>query len=580
MTGSAPQSSILGDSYFRLSSKSENSFEAWRARSSQISNANWVDSSGTEFYEPWLGLTNWSSNTGIQVNGGRLYANSGSGTTGGINKSFALNSNQSARIVVPFTYVTNGGGGGILIGVSSDTPGAVPANAGTSAEGLYFQGATIQSWNKGTGTNIVTGLTINQTYVGRITITVDPSIVSIVYAVDSIAASPTTTEYRTQFARSNMALNNLYILFTTSQNLSGSSVGPLVARQAMSTSTRSYGIEAAGRNVQWTQVTGPNAITNNVKIVTPPAYDSRIPTPAVLMFHGNGSNESLFSDNAGQSPAYTAFLNSGYILISTAYSANGSSWGVQAALDANYAALQYARDHYNISSIGFYGNSMGGIESLLCLADRRIPGVAWWVGMSATYSLYNNYVNQAVAAPFTTLIDSAFGDTLGTLSSAVSAGAASISSSANYGIGTTVIIDASGSNPEQVVVGASSGSGPFTLQIAPALKYPHSIGAALSNFPTKSAGFDPSLMDPRAFRGVPMLIMAALDGSDTAVNQAANSASLASAVAPWASEVIVPPNISGGHAWNMNGAISGMAYSGAGTYAGLMIAFANKYSGN
>lgn len=200
--------------------------------------------------------------------------------------------------------------------------------------------------------------------------------------------------------------------------------------------------------------------------------------------------------------------------------------------------------------------------------------------MSATYSLYNNYVNQGVTAPFTATIDSAYGSTLGALASSVGAGAMSISSSVNFGIGATIIIDAAGANPEQVVIGASSGSGPYILQTAPALKYAHSIGAGLSNFPTKAAGYDPALMDPRAFRGVPMLIMAAIDGSDSSVNQAANSAALATAVAPWASEIVVPPNINGGHAWNMNGTISGMTYSGATTYSGLMIAFANKYSGN
>ena len=580
MTTGAPQNSILADSYYRLSVESNNAFEAWRVRSNQIASTNWADSAPTELHEPWSGIANWSSNSGIQVSGGKLYGNNGSVSTGGINRAFALNPSQSARIIFPFTYVTNSGAGGVLIGVSSDASGAVPVGGGTTAEGLFFQGTAVQSWNKGTATNIATGLTVNQTYVGRVTITIDPNYVSVVYAVDSIAGSATTTEYRAQFTRSNMVVNNLYILITSTQNLAGSSIGPLIARQAISTSTRAYGIEVAGRNVHWTQVRGPNAAINNVKIVTPPGYDSRVPAPAVLMFHESGSNENLFSDNAVQSPAYTAFSNAGYIMISTACSSNGASWGMQAALDANYAAVRYARDNYNISSIGFYGNGMGCIESLLCVAERRIPGVAWWVGVSPSYSLYNNYVNQNVASPFTALIDSAYGDSVGTLSARVGAGGTSITSSVGFPTGSTILIDATGPSPEQANVGASSGSGPFTIQLGSGLKYAHPSGAALSNYPTKSAGFDPALMDPKVFCGVPMLIMAAFDGRDQSVNQNANAASLAASMAPWAAEIVVPPNITGGHAWNLNGPISGINYAGAPTYASLIVAFANKYSGN
>jgi pimeloyl-ACP methyl ester carboxylesterase len=567
--------------FARVSSKSDLTFESWRTRSNLIAAAAFADSAAGEFYEPWSGLTNWSSNTGIQVSSGRLYSAAGyGGSTSGINRAFALSASQSARVVIPFSFIPFTGSSALIIGVSSDTAGGVPASGGANAEGLYFSGQAVYSWNKGTSTSIVTGLTANQTYVGRVTITVDPNYVSVVAAIDAIAGTATTTEYRAQFARSNLTVNNIYLYNADSRLLTGNSVGPLVARQAISTSTRSYGIEAAGRNVHWTQATGPNGVTNNLKIVTPPGYDSRVPTPAVVMFHGNGSNENIFSDNAGQQPAYTAFLNAGYIMISSAYTAASSTWGAQASLDAYYAAAQYARDHYNISSIGFYANSMGGIESLLALAERRIPGVSWWVGMSATYSLLDNYTDQSVTTPFTSIIDTAYGDTAGTLSSAASAGATSISSSVSFAAGSAIMIDATGTNPEQVVTGTPSGSGPYTIPLVSALKYAHANAATVSNYPTKTAGYDPSQMDARAFRGVPMLVMASLDGTDVAVNQTNNSAALAKGVAAWSPELVVPPNITGGHAWSLGGAISGFSYSGATTYAGLMIAFANKYSGN
>ena len=178
------------------------------------------------------------------------------------------------------------------------------------------------------------------------------------------------------------------------------------------------------------------------------------------------------------------------------------------------------------------------------------------------------------------MIDTAYGNTVGSLGARVNAGATLLTSSVGFPAGSSILIDATGSNPEAALIASVSGSGPYTIQLNSGLKYGHQSGAALSNYPTKSAGFDPALMDPRAFCGVPMLILAAFDGSDLSVNQAANGTLLATTMLPWAAEIVVPPGIAGGHAWNLNGAIAGLNYAGASTYTGLIATFANKYSGN
>jgi hypothetical protein len=43
---------------------------------------------------------------------------------------------------------------------------------------------------------------------------------------------------------------------------------------------------------------------------------------------------------------------------------------------------------------------------------------------------------------------------------------------------------------------------------------------------------------------------------------------------------VVPSGVTGGHAWNLNGAVTGPGYAGAATYAALITAFAAKYGGN
>ena len=320
----------------------------------------------------------------------------------------------------------------------------------------------------------------------------DATTISVVLAVTG-----STTEYRCQFARSAAAVNNLYLYLGDSRNLTGNSIGPMVVRKGFATSSPGFGIEAAGRNVQWTKVTSVSGASNTVKIVTPPGYDSRFPSPAVVMFHGHGSNENLFSDNAGQQPAYTAFLGAGYVLISTACTAAVSSWGAGCSLDAYDAAVRYARDHYNIGSIGFYANSMGGIESALMLADRRIPGVSWWIGQARTFSLADTYAPQAGFSDFSATINTAYG---------------------------------------------------------------------ASSYATIPSGHDPAQMDPRAFRGVPMMILSA--GDDVTVNPVTNGQALARAVTAYAPELVVPTGITGGHSFALS------------SYTAGMIAFANRYSGN
>ena len=93
---------------------------------------------------------------------------------------------------------------------------------------------------------------------------------------------------------------------------------------------------------------------------------------------------------------------------SARYVPNGSTWGAQASLDTYQALYTYLQSEFPIGPVVFYANSMGGIESLLCLAENRIGSVVGWIGHSPTYSLAANY---AAPVGFTALINRAYGVT-------------------------------------------------------------------------------------------------------------------------------------------------------------------------
>jgi acetyl esterase/lipase len=369
-----------------------------RQKSSAASRVSYEDA--TSFIEPWAGLTNWSSSTFGQVSAGRFYSNSQAGNSGA-NHSFALAANENLRAVFNVqTVASSSGNGGMMIGVTSDTAGGAFTAGGATVRGLYFRSGT--SNNLVTMTDGVAGGTALVTFVGTqdwvVTLTVDETLIT----ATAVLATDTTTEYRAKWARNTV--NNITVFNSDSRNLTGHSVGKVGVRKSTVTITPRAGLEGLAPSPNWTAV--GNA---NMRVALPSTYDSRKPAPVVMMFHGNGSNETHFADNAAGKAVANAFLSAGYIAVSAANGPNVSTWGAQAGLDAYYAAYQYVRDHYSIGPVVFYGNSMGGLESLLSLAERRIPGVVAWVGTVPVCNLAANYVGTGNAQLFTSTIATAYG---------------------------------------------------------------------------------------------------------------------------------------------------------------------------
>lgn len=346
----------------------------------------------TSFVERWADLTAWSSSTAVQISAGRVYGN-GNGANSGINHSWVVGTGEESRVVIDYNHVA-GGTGGVLIGFTKDTAGGAFAAAGANLRGLYFAGTNISPYTDGvSGSALTTSL---GTSAWTVTLVVDATYITITAKTSNGGGQ----EWSYKWTRSGFAINNIGIFNSASQLLTGSSVGPIGARKSFATVASRTGIEGVNPTVVWTSLNGAG-----IRIAAPASFDSRRPIPVVFMFHGNGSNELHWASNTNGKAVADAFTAAGYIVVAAANTANVSTWGAQAGLDAYYSAYQYLKARYPLGPIVFYGNSMGGIESLLSLAERRIPGVVAWIGTVPTANLAENYAN----ALFTATIKTAYG---------------------------------------------------------------------------------------------------------------------------------------------------------------------------
>ncbi|WP_414172129.1 hypothetical protein [Clavibacter tessellarius] len=75
-------------------------------------------------------------------------------------------------------------------------------------------------------------------------------------------------------------------------------------------------------------------------------YDSRIPAPLAILFHGNGSDATKRQSNGPGSSIANALVAAGYTVVGAANTPNVSTGGAQAGLDDDYvAAYRFVRDH-------------------------------------------------------------------------------------------------------------------------------------------------------------------------------------------------------------------------------------------
>lgn len=350
----------------------------------------------SSFTEAWTDLSGWAG-TNVQVSAGRAYGTTGAG---GINHAFRVPPGSVARAVFKVNFVSGAASGqGVLVGLSRTTVGAAPATGGGTSRGLYFRSDGASS---GVLNPISDGVQASSIFSGLgtstwfVTVTVDENY----YAISATAESGGKPRTLYRWSRDDVSypLNNLTIMINDARGTSGSSVEAITEARIGAIATGK--VSTGGISGHRGSVDGDNFL-----ILTPASYDSSRPSPAIIAFHGNGSDETHWISNSNGKAVADAFLAAGFVVIAAANTGSVSTWGADAGLDAYTRAYQYARDHYNIGAIVFYANSMGSIESLNVLARDAIPGVSAWIGTVPTYDLAENYANPL----FTSTIDAAYG---------------------------------------------------------------------------------------------------------------------------------------------------------------------------
>jgi len=356
--------------------------------------ARYEDSSNTLFIEDWTNLSSWSTSAGVQVSNNKLYSTGTEGGASGINHAYPLSSTEKARIVFNFNFSSTTTSGGVIFGVSTDAAGATPSNAGGNAFGIYAAANYVKQIVDGsiTDLNVPRASKISGNFIGVVTI--DLNYISVVLT----NVNDTSEEYAMRTLRPT-GINNIYIFNSDTQGLNGSYCSKIGARKSFETIYPRTDLEGEAKTIQWT---GDG--TQSFKIYLPKEYDSRIPTPAIICFHGLGTSEKEWSTNGNMSSIQKHLTSNGYIVLSCGYNNSTSTWGNSLSTNAYYKAYKYLVDNYSISNIGIYANSMGGIESLNAIAIEQIP-CSCWVGTAPSANLNDIYNTEM----FVSGVKSAYG---------------------------------------------------------------------------------------------------------------------------------------------------------------------------
>ena len=164
----------------------------------------------------------------------------------------------------------------------------------------------------------------------------------------------------------------------------------------------------------YTRVDAVEPLTGSAIMVLIPSgassnpYNSANPTKTIIYCHGAGETAGALLADSLKLGCVNALLDAGYILADC--SAGGSVWGIQSSVDP-YAGLDsYLRANYNVSGIGVWSQSMGGLAGLHVIEQTKVTGIVGWLGTYPVCNLANLYS----LGTYTSAIASSYGIGAGT----------------------------------------------------------------------------------------------------------------------------------------------------------------------
>jgi len=358
--------------------------------------ARWADQ--VIYEDTFTNLSGWtgSSPTAMQVSANKVYGN-GNGGNSGMSHALSAGTTGKFRMRCLVNYVDTGGSysGGVFVGINGGTPGSAPAAGLSDSFGIYFTYSGIQQMLNGVASN-TTNTTPASAGVYEVTISADDKFISVTTHNTNESFG---YEYVVRLARASKSCNNIVLFNSDARQLTGSSIQSLCLGVGSNATVKSN-FEGNYPSIVWT---GDG--TNDFRIVTPAGYDSRKARPAVMLFHGNGTNERSWATNANYDKISKAFVADGFIVISAAVSGSYSTWGNISAQACYYSAYRTLMQNYNISAFSVFANSMGGIEFFNTLISENLGVPCCFVGTSPTANLLSCYNSSTL----TSSIKSAYG---------------------------------------------------------------------------------------------------------------------------------------------------------------------------
>lgn len=348
--------------------------------------------SASNFRDDFADLTAWvqPATPGLTVSGGKAFSG-GTGNARGANHAWEIPMGTEARAVFIVNVPSTATDVLAVVGVSDDAIGAIPASGAANARGISIAHTNwIRKWDQGTITSFTPTTTFTPGVPVVVVVTVDDAFLSVV-----ARQAGNDLEYRTQWPRAGYSINNLFMFISDARTTAGISIGPVVARKAIVTPTVRTGVEGITRTTHWSGTGTSSGSGEAFKIQLPPSYNSTVASPVMFHFHGASGSEHNITDNANTRTVGDAFLAAGYIVVSACHNSWKNSWGNQLSLDAYVAAYETLKANYAIGPVVLVGESMGGIESLLTLAQDNIPGVVAWLGLVPSYDLAYQFTMPA-----------------------------------------------------------------------------------------------------------------------------------------------------------------------------------------
>lgn len=328
-----------------------------------------------QFIETWVNTSAWATSTVIAVTGdGRAYNVSSSGA----NRSFPVAAGRSFRATAAINFVgADPLTGWTMLGVSNSAAGSALTNPGFRGIGLETSTRAAVFWD-GTAFVYASGPAItapNGSYYA--TVTADDTVIGF-----TISSPDRVVEWHREIPRAGFNINNVSIYSSDSRGITGSTHGTITAKADHTTVRPPTGVDTVWPTVSWGDTGGPGP--SRVRIILPPGFDPRYPTPLAIVFHGVGGDASSHGF-----VEYT-LLEAGYIV---AMSDGSGTWhaGNQASVDEYARLYRYVRDRLPVGPVVFVAESMGGLAALNLIAQRAVPRPAAWVGYSPAINLRGLY---------------------------------------------------------------------------------------------------------------------------------------------------------------------------------------------